>query len=170
LRSIKYLRVVIHFDRALIKTYCDQVTLKERHQGELTADRYPVAEEYLRGEEKKGRDQEVREAKRTLFEGHPESAGGLPEGDRGTPKKGQKGFKDLLIGWNGRRVYFAYGKSKPEAAKGKLPPCSGESDQPIREKGQNGVEIKAPMGSEIRPFLAGKVLYAIGLNLLEMLL
>jgi septal ring factor EnvC (AmiA/AmiB activator) len=30
----------------------------------------------------------------------------------------------------------------------------------FKEKGQNGVEIKAPMGAEIRAVLPGKVLYA----------
>jgi septal ring factor EnvC (AmiA/AmiB activator) len=30
----------------------------------------------------------------------------------------------------------------------------------FKEKGQNGVEIKAPMGAEIRAVLPGKILYA----------
>src|SRR5512136_395642 len=54
-----------------------------------------------------------------------------------------------------------YGKLKPDSAKGKLiPPVQGNVISLFKEKGQNGIEIKAPLGAEVRAVLAGKVLYA----------
>jgi septal ring factor EnvC (AmiA/AmiB activator) len=56
---------------------------------------------------------------------------------------------------------MAYGKSKYGAIKGKLtPPVEGKVISLFKENGQNGIEIKAPMGAEIRAVLPGKVLYA----------
>jgi septal ring factor EnvC (AmiA/AmiB activator) len=56
---------------------------------------------------------------------------------------------------------LAYGKSKYEVLKGKLIlPVRGKVLSLYKEKGQNGIEIKAPMGAQIRAVLSGKVLYA----------
>jgi septal ring factor EnvC (AmiA/AmiB activator) len=56
---------------------------------------------------------------------------------------------------------LAYGRSKPETFKGKLPPpVQGKVISSFKEKGQNGIEIKAPVGAEIRAVLPGKILYA----------
>ena len=45
--------------------------------------------------------------------------------------------------------------------KGKLsPPVHGNVISLFKEKGQNGIEIKAPLGTEVRAVLPGKVLYA----------
>ena len=56
---------------------------------------------------------------------------------------------------------LAYGKPRGEPVKGKLiPPVQGKVISLFKEKGQNGIEIKAPAGTEIRAVLPGRVLYA----------
>jgi septal ring factor EnvC (AmiA/AmiB activator) len=56
---------------------------------------------------------------------------------------------------------LAHGKSRHEILRGKLtPPVQGKVISLFKERGQNGIEIKAPMGTEIRTILPGKVLYA----------
>ena len=48
-----------------------------------------------------------------------------------------------------------------EPVKGKLiPPVQGKVISLFKERGQNGIEIKAPAGAEIRAVLPGRVLYA----------
>jgi septal ring factor EnvC (AmiA/AmiB activator) len=52
-------------------------------------------------------------------------------------------------------------KPKGEIVRGKLiAPVEGNVISLFKEKGQNGVEISAPMGTEVRAVLPGKVLYA----------
>ena len=160
LKIDKYLRVVIHFDRALIKTYCDQVTMKERHQEELTRDRFQWQRSISEVEEKKDEIKKVREAKRTLLKAIQSQQVVYRKVIEELEERA-KGLQSLIDKLEREKSLFAYGKSKPEAAKGKLPPpVRGKVISLFREKGQNGVEIKAPMGSEIRAILAGKVLYA----------
>jgi septal ring factor EnvC (AmiA/AmiB activator) len=56
---------------------------------------------------------------------------------------------------------LAYQKPPTKALKANLiPPVQGKVISPFKERGQNGIEIQAPLGTEIRAILPGRVLYA----------
>jgi septal ring factor EnvC (AmiA/AmiB activator) len=72
-----------------------------------------------------------------------------------------KELQTLINKLEREKSLLAYGKPKYETLKGKLtPPVQGKVISLFKERGQNGIEIKAPMGAEIRAVLPGKVLYA----------
>jgi septal ring factor EnvC (AmiA/AmiB activator) len=160
LRLDKYLRVIIDYDARLVETYRYQVVLKERYQEELVQDQFQWQRNISGIEKKKKEITKVSGEKRTLLKSI----------------QNQKVVYQKLIGESGERAkelqtlvdklereksLLAYGKSKYETLKGKLtPPVQGKVLSLFKEKGQNGIEIKAPMGAEIRAVLSGKVLYA----------
>lgn len=72
-----------------------------------------------------------------------------------------KEFQGFIEKLEKEKSLLAYGKTKGEPVKGKLiPPVQGKVISFFKEKGQNGIEIKAPAGTEIRAVLPGRVLYA----------
>jgi septal ring factor EnvC (AmiA/AmiB activator) len=72
-----------------------------------------------------------------------------------------KGLQTLINKLEQEKTLYTYKKSKQETGVGKLIlPVEGKVISLFKEKGQNGIEIKAPMGSEIRAVLPGRVLYA----------
>lgn len=160
LRIDKYLRVVIHFDAHLVETYRYQMALKEKYREELVRDQSQWQRNISEVEQKKEEIKEVREAKRTLLKAiqtqkvvYQKVIGELEERTRG--------LQTLIDKLEREKSLLGYGKSKYETGKGKLPPpLQGRVLSLYKEKGQNGIEIKAPMGSEIRAVLSGKVLYA----------
>ena len=79
-------------------------------------------------------------------------------GELGNRAKELQGFIEKL---EKEKAVLAYGKPKGELVKGKLSlPVQGKVISLFKEKGQNGIEIKAPVGTEIRAVLPGRVLYA----------
>jgi septal ring factor EnvC (AmiA/AmiB activator) len=160
LRLDKYLRVIIDYDAHLVKTYRYQVTLKERYQEELTQDQIQWQRNISEIEKKKKEITKVSGEKRDLLKSiqnqkvvYQKLIEELEE-----RAKGLQAFIDKL---EKEKSLLAYGKTKNEDFKGKLtPPVHGKVISLFKEKGQNGIEIKAPMGAEIRAVLSGKVLYA----------
>jgi septal ring factor EnvC (AmiA/AmiB activator) len=160
LRLDKYLRVIIDHDAHLVEIYRYQVTLKERYQEELTQDQIQWQRNIFEIEKKKKEIAKVSGEKRELLKSiqnqkvvYQKLIQELEE-----RAKGLQAFVDKL---EKEKSLLAYGKSKNEDFKGKLtPPVHGKVLSLFKEKGQNGIEIKAPMGAEIRAVLSGKVLYA----------
>ncbi len=160
LRIDKFLRVVIHFDADLIDTYRYQMVLKSRYQEGLIQDQFQWEQNISEVEKKKKEIEKVRRSKRVLL-----------KSIQNQKVVYQKVIEELetrtnelqtLIGKLEReKSLLAYGKSTYERFKGKLtPPVQGKVISLFKEKGQNGIEIKASMGTEVRAVLPGKVLYA----------
>jgi septal ring factor EnvC (AmiA/AmiB activator) len=160
LRLDKYFRVIINYDAHLVKTYHYQVALKERYQEELVQDQLQWRRNISEIEKKKKEIMKVSGEKRALLKSI--------QNQKMVYKKviveleeRAKGLQTLIGKLEREKSLLAYGKSKYEDFKGKLlPPIQGKVISLYKEKGQNGIEIKAPMGAEIRAVLSGKVLYA----------
>jgi septal ring factor EnvC (AmiA/AmiB activator) len=160
LRLDKYFRVIINYDAHLVKTYHYQVALKERYQEELVQDQLQWRRNISEIEKKKKEIMKVSGEKRALLKSI--------QNQKMVYKKviveleeRAKGLQTLIGKLEREKSLLAYGKSKYEDFKGKLlPPIQGKVISLYKEKGQKGIEIKAPMGAEIRAVLSGKVLYA----------
>lgn len=160
LRIDKYLRVIIDFDARLVDTSRYQVALKERYQEELIQDQLQWERNISEVGKKKEEIKKVREKKRALLRSI-QNQKVVYQKFIGELEERAKELQALVDKLEREKSLFAYGGSKYEALKGKLkPPVQGKVISLFKEKGQNGIEIKAPMGSEIRAVLSGKVVYA----------
>ncbi len=115
---------------------------------------------YFEGRKKEGGDQKGQEGEPRTAQINPESKGGLPE-VIGKLEERAKGLQDLIDKLGREKHLLAYGRPGNKALRGKLlPPVQGRVIRLFKEKGQNGVEIKAPMSTEIRAVLPGRILYS----------
>jgi len=160
LKMDKYLRVVVETDSRLLETYRSQLALKENYQKKLEEDRGQLERNLSEVEKRREEIREIREEKKALLKSiqnqkvvYQKLISELEERARALQSLIQKLEQEKSI--------VAYGKSKPLTFKGKLdPPVYGKVISLFKEKGQNGIEIQAPMGSEVRAILPGKVLFA----------
>jgi murein hydrolase activator len=160
LRIDKYLRTVIDSDARLVDTYRRQVSLKERYQNDLMQDQTQWRQNISDIEGKKEEVKKIRESKRNLLKAIQNQKVVYQKliGELEGRAKDLQAFINKLEREKG---LASYGNSKHEAFKGRLtPPVEGKIISLFGEKGQNGIEIKAPMGTEIRAVLPGKILYA----------
>ncbi len=160
LRLDKYLRVIIDYDARLVETYRYQMVLKERYQEELIQDQVQWQRSISEIEKKKKEITKVSGEKRALLKSIQNQKAVYQKVILELEERAKElqMFVDKL---DREKSLLAYGKPKHETFKGKLtPPVQGKVISLFREKGQNGVEIKASMGTEIRAVLPGKVLYA----------
>ena len=160
LRLGKYLRVIIDHDARLVETYRYQVLLKERYQEQLMQDQIQWQRNIAEIERKKEEITRVSEEKRTLLKSI-QNEKVVYQKVLSELEERAKGLQSLVAKLEREKSLLAYGKSKHDTLKGKLtPPIQGKVISLFKEKGQNGIEIKAPMGAEIRAVLSGRVLYA----------
>ncbi len=162
LRIDKFLRVIINFDARLIDTYRYQVVLKSRFQEELIQDQFQWERNISEMEGKKKEIEQVRKTKQALLKSI-QNQKVVYQKVIGELEARAKELQTLINKLEREKSLLAYGKPKHETLtlKGKLsPPVQGKVISLFKEKGQNGIEIKAPMGAEIRAVLPGKVLYA----------
>jgi septal ring factor EnvC (AmiA/AmiB activator) len=160
LRIDKFLRVIIHFDAHLIDTYRYQVVLKSRYQEGLIQDQFQWERNISEVEKKKKEIEKVRKSKQALLKSI-QNQKVVYQKVIGELETRTKELQTLIDKLEREKSLLAYGKSKYETLKGKLtPPVQGKVISLFKEKGQNGIEIKASMGTEIRAILPGKVLYA----------
>lgn len=156
----KYFRVILDSDARLIETYQHQVMLKEQYQGELTRDQKQLERNISEVEKKKAEIQKIRKERQDLLKSvqnqkvvYQKLIVELEERARS--------LQELVRKLEREKSSLSYGKSKPEEFKGKLtPPIHGKVISLYKERGQNGIEIQAEMGTEIRAVLPGRVLYA----------
>jgi septal ring factor EnvC (AmiA/AmiB activator) len=156
----KYLRVIMDSDVHLVETYRHQVVLKERYRETLTEDRTQWEKAIEETDRKRLEIQKGKAEKRNVLK---------------SIRNQKVVYQKLIAEMEGRakelqalvdrlereKKASAYVRTKPETGKGKLtPPVHGNVISSFKEKGQNGIEIKAPLGTEIRSILSGKVLYA----------
>ncbi|MGA2466667.1 MAG: peptidoglycan DD-metalloendopeptidase family protein [Thermodesulfobacteriota bacterium] len=160
LRIDKFLRVIINFDSRLIDTYRYQVALKSRYQEGLIQDQFQWERNISEVEKKKKEIEQVRKTKEALLKSI-QNQKVVYQKVIGELEERAKELQTLINKLEREKSLFVYGKTKYDTLKGKLtPPVQGKVISLFKERGQNGIEIKAPMGAEIRAVLPGKVLYA----------
>lgn len=160
LKIDKYLRVIVETDSQLLDAYRSQLALKENYQKKLEEDRKQLERNLSEVEKRREEIREIREEKKTLLKSiqnqkvvYQKLIAELEERARA--------LQSLIQKLEQEKSVIAYGNSKPVTFKGKLdPPVYGKVISLFKEKGQNGIEIQAPIGSEVRAILPGKVLFA----------
>jgi septal ring factor EnvC (AmiA/AmiB activator) len=156
----KYFRVIIDYDAHLIETHRYQVALKERYQEELIQDQSQMKRNISEIGKKKSEITKVSGEKRELLKSIQNQKTVYQKLLIELEERGNK-LQALIGKLEQEKSLLGHGKLKHEVLKGKLsPPVQGKVISIFKEKGQNGIEIKAPMGAEIRAVLSGKVLYA----------
>jgi septal ring factor EnvC (AmiA/AmiB activator) len=162
LRLDKYLRVIIDEDARLVETYRSQIAMKERYQEELIRNQLRWQQNISKIEKKRKEITGVKGEKQALLKSIRNQKVVYQTLLVELEERG-KGLQTLIDKLEREKNLLAYGKSKHEVLKGKLIlPVQGKVISLFKEKGQNGIEIKAPMGTEIRAILPGRVLYADG--------
>jgi septal ring factor EnvC (AmiA/AmiB activator) len=160
LKVDKYLRVVIDSDARLVSTYRNQVSLKEKYHDELTEDQEQWQRSISEVERKKAEINKAKGAKRGLLKSI-QSEKAITQKLIGELEGRAKELQALTEKLEREKSLLAYKPVKPDSPKGKLlPPIRGSMISTFRERGQNGIEIRAPMDAEVRAILPGKVLYA----------
>jgi len=160
LRVDKYLKIIIHFDHRLIETYRYQMALKERYQEELVQDQLQWKKNIFEVERKKEEIKKVKKEKQELLKSIQNQKLVYQKLVRELEERAKE-LQSLVDKLERERSLLAYGKTKIEPLRGKLiPPVQGKVISLFKERGQNGIEIKAPIGAEVRAVLPGKVLYA----------
>ncbi len=160
LKIDKYLRVIIDADARLVDTYRNQVALKERYQGTLMEDQSQWERSIAEVGKKREEIKKARATKHALLKSIQNQKVVYQKVITELEERA-KGLQALIDKLEKEQKATAYGKSKPDGTKGKLsPPVQGNVISLFKEKGQNGIEIKAPLGTEVRAVLPGKVLYA----------
>ena len=160
LKIDKFLRVIIDFDARLVDTFRSQVSLKERYQGTLMKDQSQWERSIAEVEKKREEIKKVKTTKHALLKSI-QGQKVVYQKVIGELEDRAKELQALIDKLEREKKATAYGPSKPEVSKGKLsPPVHGNVISLFKERGQNGIEIKAPLGTEIRAVLPGKVLYA----------
>ena len=160
LRIDKYLRVIIESDTHLIDTYRDQVVLKSRYQEDLNRAKLQWDRNITGVETKKKEIEKVRTRKRALLKSI-QNQKVVYQRAIGEMEKRANELQTLIGKLEKEKKFLAYGKARHDSLKGKLVlPVQGKVISLFKERGQNGIEISAPMGTDIRAVLPGRVLYA----------
>jgi septal ring factor EnvC (AmiA/AmiB activator) len=160
LRIDKYLRVVIESDAQIAETYQQQLVLKERYQEELARDQSQRQQAIRDVAKKREGVKKTRTEQRNLLKSIQNQK--VVYQKVISELEGRvKEFQRLIDTLEKEKGHLAYGKPRSAIPKGMLtPPVQGKVISLFKEKGQNGIEIRAPMGAEIRAVLPGRVLYA----------
>jgi septal ring factor EnvC (AmiA/AmiB activator) len=160
LKIDKYFRVIINSDARLVETYQYQVALKERYQEELTRDQRQWERDISEVGKKKAEIQSIKKEKQALLKSIQNQKVVYQALIKELEERA-KNLQTLVQKLEREKSLLSYGKTKPENFKGRLtPPVHGKVISLFKERGQNGIEIQAAMGTEIRAVLPGKVLYA----------
>ncbi len=160
LRMDKYLRVIVESDARIVETYRYQRVLQGRYQEGLLKDRTERERSIAMVGAKREEVKKAREDQRTLLRSIRNQKAVYQKviGELEGRAKDLQAFVDKL---EKEKSALAYAKPKTQSPKANLmPPLQGKVISHFKERGQNGIEIKAPMGAEIRAILPGKVLYA----------
>jgi septal ring factor EnvC (AmiA/AmiB activator) len=160
LKIDKYFRVIIQSDARLVETYHHQVTQKERHQERLVQDQGQWERNISEVGKKKAEIQNLKKEKQALLKSIQNEKVVYQKLIKELEERARN-LQTLVHKLEREKSLLSYGRVKPETFKGKLnPPVHGKVISLFKERGQNGIEIQAEMGTQIRAILPGKVLYA----------
>lgn len=160
LKIDRYFRAILDSDARLIETYQHQVALKERYQEELTNDRAQWEKSILEVEKKKAEIENIRREKQTLLKSIQSQKVVYQKLIKELEERASN-LQALVQKLEREKSLLSHGTSKPENFKGRLPPpVQGRVISLFKERGQNGIEIQAEMGAEVKAVLPGKVVFA----------
>ncbi len=160
LKIDRYFRAILDSDARLIKTYQHQVALKERYQKELSEDRRQWERSIHQVEKKKAEIEEVRKERQALLKSIQSQKLVYQKLIKELEERANN-LQALVQKLEREKSLLSYGTSKPEHFKGKLPPpVHGKVISLFKERGQNGIEIQAEMGAEVKSVLPGRVVFA----------
>jgi septal ring factor EnvC (AmiA/AmiB activator) len=160
LRIDKYFRVILESDTLIVDTYLRQVALKGRYQDSLLRDQSQWQRAIAEVTKKREEVKRVKEEQRALLTSIQNQKAVYRKVIQELETRAKE-FQILVEKLEKEKNLLAYGKSKSDYKKAPLiVPVQGKMISAFREKGQNGIEIKAPVGTEIRAVLSGRVLYA----------
>jgi septal ring factor EnvC (AmiA/AmiB activator) len=160
LRTDKYLRVIVESDAQIVETFRTQLALKGRYQDVLLKDRTEREHAIAGVERKKEEVKKARVEQRTILKSIRSQKVVYQKVivELEARAKDLQAFVDKL---EREKSTFAYAKPRTQGTKANLrPPLQGRVISQFKERGQNGIEIKAPMGAEVHAILPGRVLYA----------
>jgi septal ring factor EnvC (AmiA/AmiB activator) len=160
LKIDKFLKIVIDSDAHLINSYRYQMALKSEYQEELIKDQLQWERNISEVEQKKREIERARKTKWALLKSIRDQKS-VNQKVIVELQERAKELQTLISKLEREKQLLAYEKNRVEALKGKLiPPIQGRVISQFKEKGQNGIEIQAPMGAVIQAVLPGRVLYA----------
>jgi septal ring factor EnvC (AmiA/AmiB activator) len=160
LRVDKYLRVIIDYDARLVDTFRSQVGLKEKYHRELVQDQSQWERAISEVEKKKDEIGRVRGEKQELLKSI-QTQKVVYRKVIGELEGRAKDLQGLIDKLEREKSVHAYKGPTQDFSKGRvLPPVQGKVISLFKERGQNGIEIQAPPGTDIRAVLAGRVIYS----------
>ncbi|OGP62266.1 MAG: hypothetical protein A2170_08660 [Deltaproteobacteria bacterium RBG_13_53_10] len=160
LKMDKLLKVIIRHDTDLADAYRHQAALKERYQEQLLGDQVQWEGNISEVEEKKRQIEKARRSKQSLLKSIRSQKVVYQKVIRELEDRAKE-LQALINKLERQKSSLAYMRPDLKNLRGKLiSPVQGKVISQFRERGQNGIEIEAPMGSEIRAVLPGRVLYA----------
>src|SRR4030042_639232 len=160
LRMDKYFRVILESDTLIVDTYLHQVALKERYQDSLLRDQSQWQRAIADVTKKREEVKRIKEEQRALLKSIQNQKAVYRKVIQELEARATE-LQTLVEKLEKEKNLLAYGKSKSDYMKAPLRvPVQGKMISAFREKGQNGIEIKAPVGTEIRAVLSGRILYA----------
>jgi len=160
LRIDRYFRVILESDTRIVDTYLHQVALKERYQNSLLQDQSQWQRAIAEVTKKREEVKRVKEEQRGLLKSIQNQKAVYRKVIQELETRAKE-LQTLVEKLEKEKGLLAYGKSKSDYMKAPLiVPVQGKMISAFREKGQNGIEIKAPVGTEIRAVLSGRVLYS----------
>jgi septal ring factor EnvC (AmiA/AmiB activator) len=160
LKMDKYLRGIIDSDARLMDTFQHQVTLREAYEEDLIQDETQWLHSIAKVEEKKEEIKKFRKENRLLLEAIQDQRE-VYQKDIGKLEDRARGLQALIDQLGKMKHRLVYKRPGGKIIRGKLlSPVQGRVISGFKEGGQNGVEIKAPLGTEIRAVLPGRILFA----------
>jgi septal ring factor EnvC (AmiA/AmiB activator) len=153
-------RAAIDYDSRLISTYRHQLDLKEKYQEKLIQNKSQWMRSIYNAEKNKKEIKEVRRQNRVLLKSIQNQKIVYQKIIRKLGERAKR-LQNLIDKLGRKKNILAYKRSRKKVFKAKLSlPVQGRVISLFKEKGQNGVEIKASKGAEVRAVLAGKILFA----------
>ncbi|HSB06559.1 MAG TPA: peptidoglycan DD-metalloendopeptidase family protein [Thermodesulfobacteriota bacterium] len=160
LRMDRYLRVLVEHHTQLMKAYKHELILNHRDEKKLVRNLVQWQQSIYEEEKKKEKVGKLRNAEQAKLKSTVNQIVTCQKSVTEIEKR-SKLIQSLIGKLERERRVISYGKSKYGMLKGKLRlPVQGEVVSLFKERGQNGIEIEASIGSPVRAILPGKVVYA----------
>jgi len=160
LKVDRYLRVVIDSDARLVGTFRSQVDLKEQYQKTLMEDQAQWERSIAEAAKKKEEVKKGKATKHALLRSIQNQKVVYQKVIVELEERAKE-LQSFISKLEREKREAVHGKAKLDLSKGKLsPPVHGSVISLFKAKGQNGIEIKAPLGAEVRAVLPGRILYA----------
>jgi septal ring factor EnvC (AmiA/AmiB activator) len=160
LKMGKYLRVVVEHHAQLTKTYKHELDLKQTEERKLVRNCIQWQKLISEEETRKEKIKKITSAEQAKLKSTMNQKATCEKSITEIEKMG-KLIQSLIDKLEREKRILSYKKSNYGIPKRKLRwPVQGKVVSLFKERGQNGIEIEAPIGASVRSILPGKVVYA----------